>query len=92
MPPSEIASGAAKAVADDQPDDDTVATAAAGLQWGMGLGSAVAYAILSSRYPQLRVGLGAPAGLFFCPATHGSSLPLTGLQPVPWKMPRAAVA
>ena len=53
MPPSEIASGAVKAVADDQPDDDTVATAAAGLHWGMGLGSAVAYAILSSRSPSL---------------------------------------
>ena len=92
MPPGEIASRAARTVVDGQPNDDTVTAAAAGLHWGMGVGSAVAYTLLSGRYPRLRVGLGAPAGLFLFAATHGSSLPLAGLQPVPWKMPRAAVA
>ena len=92
MPPGQIAARAVDAVCDAEPADDDVAAVAATLHWGMGLGSAVAYAVVSARYPRLRVGLGAPAGLVLYATTHGSSLPLAGLQPAPWKMPRAAVA
>ncbi len=92
MPPGEIASHAVGVVSDGEPDADDVAAVAAKLHWGMGLGSAVAYAVLSARYPRLRVGFGAPAGVVLYAATHGSSLPLAGLQPAPWRMPRAAVA
>ena len=93
MPPNEIAVKAVEVVVQGEADDeDLVAAVGAKLHWSMGLGCAVAYAVASSRYPRLRVGLGAPAGLALYAATHGSTLPLTGLQPPPWKMPPAAVA
>lgn len=93
MPPSEIAEKAVEAVDQGKADDaDLVGAVGAKVHWSMGLGFAVAYAVASSRYPRLRVGLGAPAGLALYAATHGSTLALTGLQPPPWRMPPASVA
>ncbi len=93
MPPSEIAERAVTAVDRDEADDaDLVGAVGAQLHWGMGLGFAAAYAVAAGRYPRLRFGLGAPAGLALYAATHGSTLPMAGLQPRPWKMPPAAVA
>ena len=92
MPPTEIMSAAQDKAPDGAISDDAKDQGAAALHWTMGVGSAVAYALLADRYPKLELGFGTPAGLTLYAATHGSSLPAAGLQPYPWRMPKAAIA
>jgi putative membrane protein len=92
MPPTEIVDRLEEHPATPELSDDAKAQGAAALHWSMGVGSAVAYAVLADRYPKLELGFGVPAGLALYAVTHGSGLPVAGLQPFPWRMPRAAVA
>lgn len=89
MPPALLVARAERARTGEQPDAEERTRAAAPLHWVMGIGSAVAYAVLSDRVPAVRAGLGAPAGLALFAATHGSTLPAAGVQAPVRDLPRS---
>jgi putative membrane protein len=57
--------------------------------FGAGLG--VLYSVAASRWPAVRSGRGASAGLAIYAGTHGSLLPVLGIQRPPWRLAPAAV-
>jgi putative membrane protein len=57
---------------------------------GVGLGAA--YGAAAKRWPQAAKGRGALAGLVIYALTHGSLLPVAGIQRPPWRLAPAAVA
>jgi len=89
MPPSELADRAQRPVTGEPLSDDQREQASGALHWVMGVGSALAYAATIYWVPPARAGRGLAAGAVLFAATHGSGLPLAGLQPSPTAMPRA---
>lgn len=89
MPPSEVADRVQHLVTGTELTDEQRLKAAAPLHWGMGVGGGVAYALIAHRYPRARAGFGTLFGVTFFAATHGSLLPLAGLQHPPATLPKA---
>jgi putative membrane protein len=58
--------------------------------FGAGLGAA--YALAAQRRPEITCGAGSLAGAALYVLTHGTTLPLLGLQAPPWRLPPSAVA
>ena len=50
------------------------------------------YGVLAQAFPSATAGAGTVAGAGLYAASHGSALPLLGVQAPPWRLPRAAVA
>jgi putative membrane protein len=61
------------------------------IHYGMGTGLGVVYSGLASRWPGVSRGRGALAGLAIYAGTHGSVLPVLGVQRPPWRLAPAAV-
>lgn len=89
MPPSEVADRAVHAVTGDELTDEQRQKVAAPIHWATGLGSSVAYAVVSDRFPSLRAGRGLLGGALLFAGTHGSLLPAIGVQHPVKKMPLA---
>jgi len=62
------------------------------IHYGTGAGLGVTYCAATSRWPAARAGRGALAGLAIYAGTHGSLLPVLGIQRPPWRLAPAAVA
>ena len=90
MPPTQIVDRAAAATGAEVDDDDRTRAAAA-LHWTMGVGAGVVYAVLARRWPGLRSGGGALAGLALYTATHATLLPVLRVQAPLQELPRAAL-
>jgi putative membrane protein len=50
------------------------------------------YVAVAEAFPSATAGAGTAAGAGLYLASHGSALPLLGIQPSPWRLPRAAFA
>jgi putative membrane protein len=61
------------------------------VHYGFGAGLGIAYGVAASRFPAVRRGRGALAGLAIYAGTHGSVLPALGVQRPPWRLAPAAV-
>ena len=90
MPPTQLLDRATAAAGANIGDDERTQGAAA-LHWSMGVGAGVVYAVLAQRWPRVRSGAGAPAGLVLYAATHATLLPALGLQAPLQKLPQAAL-
>lgn len=89
MPPSEVADRVQHLVTGDQLTDEQRQQVSGPLHWGMGLGAGLVYALLGERFPVVRAGGGSLFGVGLFAATHGSTLPLTGVQHPVAQMPKA---
>ena len=62
------------------------------VHYGFGAGLGVAYDAAASRWPWASRGRGTLAGLAIYAGSHGSVLPVLGVQRPPWRLAPAAVA
>ena len=62
------------------------------IHYTTGTGLGVAYSGVARRWPAATSGAGTLAGLAIYAGTHGSLLPVLGVQRPPWRLPPAAVA
>lgn len=90
MPPTQVVDRATAATGADVGEDERTQGAAA-LHWSMGVGAGVVYAVLAQRWPRVRSGGGALAGLVLYAATHATLLPAMGLAAPLQKQPQAAL-
>ncbi len=89
MPPSEVADRLQHAVTGRELSDEQRQKVSGPLHWGMGVGGGLAYAVIAHRCPPARAGFGSLFGLALFAGTHGSTLPLTGVQHPPAQLPKA---
>lgn len=62
------------------------------IHYSFGVMSGAAYGVLAESFPAVTAGAGTVAGAGIYAASHGSTLPLLGIQKPPWRLPRAAFA
>ncbi|WP_375483936.1 DUF1440 domain-containing protein [uncultured Jatrophihabitans sp.] len=89
MPPSELADRLQHSVTGAELTDEQRLKAAAPLHWAMGVGFGVAYAVVATSRPAVRIGRGTGAGAGLFVAAHGIALPAAHLQHPPYRLPRA---
>ena len=92
LPPAVIVGRAAAAIGHAQLTDGQRVRAQRVIHYVFGAGLGVAYSVVANRWPAATRGTGALAGLAIYAGTHGSVLPVFGVQRPPWRLAAAAVA
>ena len=91
MPPAVIANRAAVALGHGGLSAPQRLRVQLVIHYGLGAGLGIVYSGLASRWPGVSRGRGALAGLAIYAGSHGSVLPVLGVQKPPWRLPPAAV-
>jgi putative membrane protein len=91
MPPAVVVGRVARALGHDGLTDDQRVRIQLFIHYTFGSGLGVAYSVAASRSPAVRLGRGSLAGLAIYAGSHGSVLPLLGIQRPPWRLAPAAV-
>ena len=87
MPPAKMAQEATDVVGVTLSRDEKL-TAQEGIHWAFGTGAGLTYGVLAE-ITDVEVGFGLPAAGVLFAGTHGSTLPLAGLQASPDELPEA---
>ena len=90
MPPAVIVERVATRLGYQPLDRVTKLRIQNGIHYSFGALAGGAYGVLADRYPPTTAGIGTAAGAGLYLASHGSTLPLLGIQAPPWRLPRAA--
>ena len=91
MPPAVIARSWWHRFTGGELDDQTAVQVQTVIHYGFGAGAGALYALVVRHFPGAARGLGAPAGAVLYGLTHGSLIPVAGVQPPPTRMPRASL-
>ena len=91
MPPAVLAKAVWKRVHGDELDDAQALKIQFYVHYTFGAAFGAGYALVARRLPLASRLIGAPAGAALYAGTHGTLLPVLGVQPPPIKLPRAAV-
>lgn len=92
MPPAVIAGSVWKRLRGTELETDRRLQAQAVIHYVFGAGYGAVYALVAGPAPVFTRLLGAPAGAALYGGTHGTALPMLGVQPWATKLPKAAVA
>ena len=92
MPPAVVIGRVARAFGHAGLTDEQRVRAQRVIHYSFGAGLGVAYTATANRRTAVSRGAGALAGLAIYAGTHGSMLPVLGIQRPPWRLAPAAVA
>ncbi len=92
MPPAVIADRVARRLGLGPLDTPTKLRVQNVIHYAFGAQSGALYGALVEAFPRASIGVGTVAGAALYAASHGSTLPLLGIQAAPWRLPRAAFA
>ena len=92
MPPAVIADRVAGRLGLGSLDTRTKLRVQNVIHYAFGAQSGAVYGALVAAFPRASIGAGTVAGAALYAASHGSALPLLGIQAAPWRLPRAAFA
>jgi putative membrane protein len=90
MPPAVLADRMARRLGYGPLDRATKLRIQNVIHYSFGALSGGVYGALAEAFPSTTVGTGTAAGAGLYLASHGSTLPLLGIQAPPWRLPRAA--
>ena len=91
-PPALIVDSVTRAVAHRPATRDERVKGTLVIHYVFGAGLGAAYALLTQHRPEIARGAGSLAGAALYVLTHGTALPIQGLQEPPWRLPASAVA
>jgi putative membrane protein len=92
MPPAVLADRVARRLGYGPLDRATKLRIQNAIHYTFGALFGSAYGALAEAFPATTAGAGTAAGAGLYLASHGSTLPLLGIQAPPWRLPRAAFA
>ena len=92
MPPAVLADRVAMVLGRGPLDTPTKLRVQKVVHYTFGALSGAAYGALAETFPAATAGAGTVAGAGLYAASHGSALPLLGVQEPPWRLPGAAFA
>ena len=92
MPPAVIVGRIASAFGHSRLTDGQRVSAQRVIHYAVGTGLGVAYNCVATRWPAVTRGTGSLAGLVIYAGSHGSVLPVLGIQRPPWRLAPSAVA
>jgi putative membrane protein len=92
MPPAVIADRVARRLGHEPLDTASKLDVQNVIHYSFGALAGSFYGVLAEAFPSATAGTGTFAGAGLYAASHGSTLPLLGVQEPPWRLPRAAVA
>ena len=90
MPPAVLADRVARRLGHGPLDTATKLRIQNAIHYTFGALSGSAYGALAQAFPATSAGAGTAAGAGLYLASHGSTLPMLGVQAPPWRLPRAA--
>jgi uncharacterized membrane protein YagU involved in acid resistance len=90
MPPAVLADRVAKRLSHEPLDRASKLRIQNAIHYTFGALSGGLYGALAECFPSAAAGAGTAAGAALYLASHGSALPLLGIQAPPWRLPRAA--
>jgi len=92
MPPAVLADRLARRLGRGALDTPTRLRVQKVVHYTFGALAGAAYGVLAESFPAAAAGAGTAAGAGLYAASHGSALPLLGIQEPAWRLPRAAFA
>jgi putative membrane protein len=90
MPPAVVADRVARHLGYGPLDNATKLRIQNAIHYSFGAFAGSVYGALAEAFPPATAGVGTAAGAGLYLASHGSALPLLGVQEPPWRLPRAA--
>ncbi len=82
-PPVVLANKVKKSMGKDPVRDENKGLVSDAIHWTFGTSVGAAYGALAANNPAISSGLGLPFSLGFWTVTHGSTIPMLGLEPYP---------